>query len=150
MTTERRLRAARMLKRMSKVRALRAAAVLVAATREERDRQSTLDGAEAACAAVAAASGECLVEGQHLDTARYDMLSRLGAALAQQHEQATSRLQEAAAQRLANAVESLRARRRNEHDDERAMALEHARARLHAARVNEDAVDLWLKHREQP
>lgn len=150
MTTERQLRAARILKRMSKVRALRAAVVLAAATREEQVRRSELEGAEALCEAVATANSACLAAGRQLDTARYDMLSRLGAVLAQQREQAASLFQEAAAQRLANADESVRARRQNERDDERTVALERVHAHVYTARTDEDAVDLWLKHREQP
>lgn len=150
MTTERQLRAARILKRMSKVRALRAATVLAVATREEQARRCALDGAEALCEEVAAASSACLAVGQHLDTARYDMLSRLGVALAQQREQAAGLFQEASAQRLANADESVRARRQGEHNDERAAELERVCARFNATRTDEDAVDLWLKYRGQP
>lgn len=148
--TQRRLDASRVLKRMSKVRELRAAAALGSAMREEQARRRVLDGIEATCEAVALASSECLAAGQRVDTARYDMLSRIGAAFGQQREQASGELHEAAEQRMAIAIDSVQAKRHGERIDERVAALERARRQMQAVRMEEDAMDLWLKYRETP
>jgi hypothetical protein len=148
--TQRRLDATRVLKRMSKVRELRTSAALGSATREEQVRRHALDEIEATCDAVALASGECLTAGQRVDTARYDMLSRMGAAFGQQREQASSELHEAAKQRTAIAIDSVQAKRHCERIDERVAALERARRQAQSVRMEEDAMDLWLKYRETP
>ena len=148
--TKRRLDASRILKRMSKVRELRAAAALACATREELARRHALDGAATACDTVAAASSACLEAGRQVDTARYDLLVRMGDALAQQRERASLDFQQAAERRWASAADGVRAQRHYEQIDERVASLERTRRHAQAARVDEDALDLWLKHREQP
>lgn len=147
---QRRLDATRVLKRMSKVRELRIAAALGSATRDEQARRQVLDEIEATCEAVALASSECLAAGQRVDTARYDMLSRMGVAFGQQREQASNELYEAAKQRTAIAIDSVQAKRHCERIDDRVAALERARRRVQVVRMEEDAMDLWLKYRETP
>lgn len=145
-----RLDASRVLKRISKVRELRAAVALGSATREERACRHALDGVEAACDAVAQAIDECLEAGRRVDTARYDMLAQMGAAFAQQHERTACEFDKAAAQRRACAADNVQAKRRHEQVGERVAALEQARRRAQTTRMDDDVMDLWLKHQEAP
>ena len=148
--TQRRLDASRVLERMSTVRELRAAIALDSAVREERERRHVLEEVEAACNVLAVADGACLAVGHRVDTARYDMLSQLGVALAQQHERAAGALDEATEQRSARAMDSFQAKRQREQVGERVAELNQARCREQADRLAEDAVELWLRHRETP
>jgi hypothetical protein len=145
----RKLHAYQVLLRVAKVDELRAQTALAAAVEEEAAAQRGVDTVEEARMAVSAASAACMMADRPMDLARYELITRLDAALSDQLRTASGELDEAAAQRVQRAAENVTAKRYREKvgdrlDDVRA-TLTHGRV----AKAQEEAIELWLENREE-
>lgn len=135
--------------RMAQVKELRAQVALADAVKQEGAAQDHVDAVEGMRRTVGHAHQECVANGRPMDVARYELLTRLDAALADQLRSASDALDEATQHRNAKASEGVMAKRHRELVDERLDELRVAMAHAHAARAQEEGVELWLESREE-
>jgi uncharacterized protein YicC (UPF0701 family) len=135
--------------RMAQVKELRAQVALAIAVDKEADAKKQVEIVEAARRSVLEASHARAMDGQKMDLARYELLTRLDSALAQRLQLAGASLDQAVQQRAEKASENVMAKRHREsvgeHLDDLRMALLHVKA----AKAQEDGIELWLENREE-
>ena len=147
---QQKLHAYRVLLRMARVRELRASAVLSEAAGKERTCQSRLDGVLASRDAISAAHGQCVQSLSTVDMGRYEMLSLLDGAYAAQQQSVSNELTHASLARKDRASEDLLAKRYRERMDAHVDQLDGELHREHAAKAQEESVELWLESRKGP
>jgi hypothetical protein len=135
--------------RMAQVKELRAQVALASAVDEEAAAKEQVDAVEAARRSVLAASSTCVADGQLMDLARYELLTRLDSALTHRLQLASEVLDQASLQRAEKASDNVKAKRHRErvgeHLDDVRLAWVHAQA----AKAQEDGIELWLESREE-
>lgn len=133
--------------RMAQVKELRAQVALAGAVDKETAAKEQVEIVEAARRSVLKASSDCVADGQPMDLARYELLTRLDSALAHRLQRAEGGLDEATQQRAEKASENVMAKRHREtvgeHLDDVRVAWLHAQA----AKAQEDGIELWLESR---
>lgn len=133
--------------RMAQVKELRAQVALASAVDKETTAKAQVETVEAARRSVLKASSDCVADGQPMDLARYELLTRLDSALAYRLQRAGEALDQAAQQRAEKASENVMAKRHREtvgeHLDDVRLAWVHAQA----AKAQEDGIELWLESR---
>jgi hypothetical protein len=135
--------------RMAQVKELHAQVALAGAVDKEATAKEQVDAVEAARRSVFKASHACITDGQPMDLGRYDMLTRLDAALAHRLQLSGEVLEQAAQERAEKASENVMAKRHRETVGEH---LDDARLtwmREQAAKAQEDGIELWLESREE-
>ena len=145
----RKLHAYEVLLRMARVKELRADAALAAAVGEQAVCKTQVDAVEAARSAVIVANSACVASGQRMDMARYELLTMLDASLFDRLQVAVTEHDAASSRRIERASENVTAKRYRERVGEH---LDHTRTSIaheHAAKAQEDAVELWLESREE-
>jgi hypothetical protein len=133
--------------RMAQVKELRAQVALASAVDEEAVAKKQVDIVEVARSSVLDASHACVMDGQKMDLARYELLTRLDSALTQQLQLAGEVLDRAAEQRAERASENVAAKRHRENVDEHLEGLRLAWVLAQATRAQEDGIELWLESR---
>jgi hypothetical protein len=133
--------------RMAQVKELRAQVALASAVDEEAVAKKQVDIVEVARSSVLDASHACVMDGQKMDLARYELLTRLDSALTQQLQLAGEVLDRAAEQRAERASENVAAKRHRENVDEHLEDLRLAWVLAQATRAQEDGIELWLESR---
>lgn len=146
--TERRLHAYEVLLRMAKVQEIRASVAFAKAADEERARRSHRDGVEVAREAVAMAGRRCVEDSSSVDMARYEMLSTLNASLSDRLDTATQEHASALQVREDYANANVMAKRYSEKVDERVTDVGQALYRGHSAKLQDEAIELWLETKE--
>jgi hypothetical protein len=135
--------------RMAQVKELRAQVALASAVDKEMVAKEQVETVEAARRSVLHASTACVADGQPMDLARYELLTRLDSALAHRLQLAGEALDQAALERAEKASENVMAKRHREtvgeHLDDVRLAWVHAQA----AKAQEDGIELWLGSREE-
>jgi hypothetical protein len=135
--------------RMAQVKELRAQVALAGAVDKETAAKEQVNTVEKARSAVLQASSACVADGQSMDLARYELLTRLDSALAHRLHLADQALDQAAQERAEKASENVMAKRHretvSEHLDDVRLAWVHAQA----AKAQEDGIELWLESREE-
>jgi hypothetical protein len=134
--------------RMARVKELRAQVALAGAMDKEAAAQEQVSAVEVMLESVATASMACAASGQEMDLARYELLTRLDAALALRLQLANDALDVAAQQRVEKASENVVAKRHRELVGEHLDRVQLAWVRGHAAKAQEDGIELWLESRE--
>jgi hypothetical protein len=145
----RKLEAYNVLLRMAKVDELRAQAALAAAVEEEAAAQRKVDAVELARNAVATAGSACISANGSMDLARYELVTRLDAALCERLRAATGERDDAAAQRMQRASENVGAKRYREKVGERLEDTRETLMRDRVSKTQEEATELWLESREE-
>jgi hypothetical protein len=145
----RKLQAYKVLLRMAKVDELRAQAALATAVEEEAAAQRKVDTVEQARQAVSMANGACIAADGRMDLARYELVSRLDAALAERLRAATGERDDAATQRMQRASENVGAKRYRENVGERMEDIRDTLMRDRISKTQEDAIELWLESRAE-
>ncbi|HEY9131839.1 MAG TPA: hypothetical protein VIM98_08805 [Dyella sp.] len=143
-----RLRSYRSLLRMAKVRESQAVAELAKAVGEERERRDAHRHLQEQRDAVARAGHDGHVEGRKLDLARLEMLSMLDAALGERQQRAADALAEAERVRGDRAQANWQAKRYRERVDEQLKETRQELHAEHAAKAQEESIELWVEHRE--
>ena len=146
---QKKLHAYQTLLRMAQVRELRASMALSEASGEESACRSRLDAVKANRDAICAADRNDPRNGQ-VDIGRYEMLSLLDAAFAERQQLASDNLAGAIEVREERANSNLLAKRYRERISEHVVQLDQALHHEHAAKVQEDAIELWLGGRGEP
>lgn len=139
-----RLHSYQALLRMARVREAIAGADLAEAAKSERERRGQHQAALDERDLIVQAGQQCVASGAALDLARYEMLSRLDAALTDRLDKTSSHLAEAERQREEKAHANWQAKRYRERAGEQA---DTARTVLHRellAKGQEEAVELWV------
>lgn len=147
--TNPRQRAYATLLRIARVKEVRADVALVHASGIEQERRHGVEEVVLAREAVASASQACTHDGKHMDLARYEVLTLLDVALADRHEMAFRRLDEATRERMERASENVLAKRYRERVGEQLEHVNLALMRIRLARTREEAVELWVGHQEE-
>lgn len=135
--------------RMARVKELRAQVVLAGAVDKEAAAQRQVDVVEAARLSVMKANDACVAGGQAVDLARYELLTLLDAALSDRLHRANGVLDEASQQRAEKAAENVLAKRYRENVGEHLDGVRLAIAHEHAAKAQEEGIELWLESREE-
>jgi hypothetical protein len=135
--------------RMAQVKELRAQVALASAVDEEAAAKEQVEVVETARRSVLVASSACVADGQPMDLARYELLTRLDSALTHRLHVASEALDQASLQRAEKASDNVKAKRHRErvgeHLDDVRLAWVHAQA----AKAQEDGIELWLETREE-
>ena len=143
--SQRKQRAYEVALRMARVKELRAQVALAGAVDKEEAAKQHVETVEAARSQVSLASEACVAGGQHVDMARYELLTQLSSALGQTLQRANGELEQASNQRTEKASENVLAKRYreqiNDHLDDVRNTLMHART----AKAMEEGVELWLE-----
>jgi hypothetical protein len=134
---------------MARVKELRADAALAEAVGEEAVCKTQVDAVEAARTAVISANSACVASGQPMDMARYELLTMLDASLFGRLQVAIEEHDAAANRRTQRASENVTAKRYRERVGEHVDHTRKVIAHEHAAKAQEDAVELWLESREE-
>ena len=145
--TSRKQHAYEVLLRMARVKELRAQVALAGAVDKETVAQKEVDGVEEARKAVISANDKCISGEQSMDLARYELLTRLDAALSDKLHVAHQGLEQASQQRTEKASENVLAKRYRERVDEHLDDVRLVWARGQAAKAQEEGVELWLESR---
>ena len=145
---DRKLRAYDVVRRLARVREMRAAASLSMAIQEERMKTLRLDEASAACDAVAVAAHACVESGVSVDIPRYVTLLMLDESLTAKQQDAASELASAAQAREVCATSSWLAKRYRERVGEHVKETRQMMYRDRAARLQEEGVELWMHGKE--
>jgi len=140
-----RLRSYQALLRMARVREAIAGADLAEAAKSERERRTQHQAVLDERALVARAGQQCLASGDTLDLARYEMLSRLDAALSDRLDKTSSHLAEAEQLREEKAHANWQAKRYRERAGEQSDTARTALHREVLAKGQEEAVELWVE-----
>ena len=140
-----RLRSYQALLRMARVREAMAGTDLAKAAKSERERRAQHQALLDERAVVAQAGQQCVASGGALDLARYEMLSRLDAALTDRLDKASSHLAEAAQLRQEKAHANWQAKRHRERAGEQSDTARTALHREVLAKGQEEAVELWVE-----
>lgn len=135
------------LLRMARVKELRAQVALAGAVDKETVAQEHVDGVEEARQAVMTANGKCISGEQSMDLARYELLTRLDAALSDKLHVARQELEQVSLQRAEKASENVMAKRYRERVDEHLDDVRLAWGQEQAAKAQEEGVELWLESR---
>jgi hypothetical protein len=143
--TPKKIHAYRALLRKAKVDELRAGAALAKAVSEVTARQRDVDAVEAARMAIADANEHCVARGKSLDLARYELLTLLDASLSKQWTTATRERNAATDRRMERAHENVLAKRYRERVDENQTLLRTQYENERAAKMREDAIEVWLE-----
>jgi len=133
--------------RMARVKELRAQVALASAVEKETVAQEQVNAVESARLSVAKASTTCVADGQAMDIARYELLTRLDAALSHRLQLANDVLGDAAQQRIDSASENVMAKRHRERVGEHLDGAELAWVQERAAKAQEESIELWLESR---
>ncbi|QRN52059.1 hypothetical protein [Dyella caseinilytica] len=134
---------------MAQVKELRAQVALAGAVDKETAAQEHVNTVEAARQSLAKASNTCVVDGRSMDLARYELLTRLDAALSHRWKLANDALDDAAQRRIESASENVVAKRHRELVGEHLDSAELAWIQSRAAKAQEDGIELWLGSREE-
>jgi hypothetical protein len=135
--------------RMARVKELRAQVALAGAVDKEAAAQEQVSAVEVMRESVATASMACAASGQEMDLARYELLTRLDAALALRLQLANDDLETAAQKRMEKASENVIAKRHRELVGEHLDRAQLAWVQGRAAKAQEDGIELWLESREE-
>jgi hypothetical protein len=133
--------------RMAQVKELRAQVALASAVDKESAAKEQVDTVEAARRSVLKASGTCVADGQTMNLARYELLTRLDSALALRLQWANEVLDQASRQRAEKASDNVKAKRHRERVGEHLEDVRVAWMHVQAAKAQEDGVELWLESR---
>lgn len=145
--TSRKQHAYEVLLRMARVKELRAQVALAVAVDGETLAQKRVDDVEEARHAVMTANSKCVDGRRPMDLARYELLTRLDAALSHKLHSAQQELEQASQQRTEKASENVLAKRYRERVDEHLDDVRLAYAQGQAAKAQEEGVELWLESR---
>lgn len=146
--TERKLHAYEVMLRMAKVQEIRASVAFAKAADDERARRSHRDEVEVARDVVTSAGRRCVEDSSNVDMARYEMLSRLDASLSDRLETASREHVSALQLRDDQANANVLAKRYCEKVDERVTDVSQTLYRERSARLQDEAIELWLESRE--
>lgn len=135
--------------RMARVKELCAQVALAEAVDQEVAAQQRVDEVEAARQKVTDANNARMANGQQIDLARYEFLTRLDAALSHRLTLANKVLEQASQQRAEKASENVLAKRRRERVGEHLDDIRLALANEHAAKAQQDGIEIWLESREE-
>jgi len=140
----RRLRALEVLKRVARVREVRATQALSLALEEERVSERARDSIQAHRDAVAAVGQNCTSGFGHLNIPRYERVSHVDHLLEARLHLAQAGLAEARGEREARAAESALANRYHDKVDERHGEIESVLIHERRASQQDEAIELWL------
>jgi hypothetical protein len=135
------------LLRIARVKELRAQVALAGAVDEEVAAQQRLEVVEDARQVVMVANGACAARGQRMDLARYELLTRLDAALSERLQIASVQLEQASQERASKASENVLAKRYRERVGEHLDGIQLEWTQERAAKAQEEGVELWLESR---
>jgi hypothetical protein len=136
------------LLRMAKVQEIRASVALAKAADEESARRSHRDDIDGAREAVALAGRRCVEDSSSVDMARYEMLSTLNDSLSDRLDTATQEHASALQAREDHATANVMAKRYREKVDERVIDVGQALYRERSAKLQDEAIELWLEIKE--
>jgi hypothetical protein len=146
--THNRLRSYQALLRMAQVRESVAGAELADAATEERKRRDQHQAAEHQCREVQSAVQRCLAGDTHVDMSRYDMLSRLDAALTDHLDEVAEQLADAERVTQEKALANWQAKRYRERAGEQWDLARQMLHREYLAKGQVEAIELWVDRRE--
>jgi hypothetical protein len=135
--------------RMAQVKELRAQVALASAVDEEAAAKEQVEAVETARRSVLVASSTCVADGQPMDLARYELLTRLDSALTHRLQLASEVLDQASQQRAEKASDNVKAKRHRERVGEHLDDVRLAWVHVQAAKAQEDGIELWLETREE-
>lgn len=133
--------------RMAQVKELRAQVALASAVDKETTAKGQVEIVEVARRSVLKASSDCVADGQPMDLARYELLTRLDSALAHRLQRAGEALDQATQERAEKASENVMAKRHRETVGEHLDDVRLAWLHVQAAKAQEDGIELWLESR---
>ena len=142
-----RLRSYLSLLRMASVRESMAAAELAKASHEASERRDVHRQAVEQSDALMRASRAMQVAGGQLDLAKMQWLSMLDVALSERQAATEQALIDAELQRDRRAQDNWRAKRYRERVDAHCQATRAAMHHERAAKLGEEAIELWIDHR---
>lgn len=147
--TRSRLRSYQALLRMAQVRESVAGAELAAAATEERTRRDRHLAVQSQRVEVQGAAQRCVAGGVDVDMSRYDMLSRLDAALTEHLGEASEQLADAERLTQEKALANWQAKRYRERAGEQWDAARQTLHREHLAKGQAEAIELWVDRRKE-
>jgi hypothetical protein len=145
----RRLRALDVLKRVARVREVRATQALSLALEDERVSERARDGVQAYRDAAAAVGQDCTSGSGSLDIPRYERVSHVDHLLEVRLHLAQANLAETRGEREARAAESALASRYHDRVGERHGEIEDVLVNERRALQQDEAIELWLGAEER-
>jgi hypothetical protein len=148
-TTRGRLRSYQALLRMAQVRESVAGAELAEAVTEERARRERQQSVQQQRDDVQGAVRQCVAGGAHVDMSRYELLSRLDAALTNHLVEVSGQLADAERETQDKALANWQAKRYRERAGEQWDVARQALHREHQAKGQAEAIELWIDRQEE-